>query len=132
MITVSGSVVPPFPAAWTTAWLRNPGNAVAVVARMSHAWALAGHYAGECRSSMVSHQTTRNDYCPPAGQRPRPSSGYSALKVASELLALASQTDSQSMQLPVIIWVHPRTSRTPTSALPRVPEITDTEGVLGS
>jgi hypothetical protein len=58
--------------------------------------------------------------------------GHSALKIASELLALASQTASQSVQLPVIIWVHPRTSRTPTDALPRVPEITDTEGVIAS
>jgi hypothetical protein len=30
------------------------------------------------------------------------------------------------------MWVHPRTSGTPTDALPRVPEITDTEEVTGS
>jgi hypothetical protein len=44
----------------------------------------------------------------------------------------ASQTASQSVRRPAIIWVHARTSFTPANALSGVAEITDTEEVTGS
>jgi hypothetical protein len=44
----------------------------------------------------------------------------------------ASQTASQSVQHPAIIWVHPWTSFTPSAAMSGVSEITDTEEVTGS
>ena len=46
--------------------------------------------------------------------------------------AQASQTASQSVRRPAIIWVHPRTSLTPTAAFSCAPKITDTEEVTGS
>ena len=46
--------------------------------------------------------------------------------------ACANPTASQSVRRLAIMWVHPRTSGTPTDALPWVPEITDTEEVTGS
>jgi hypothetical protein len=44
----------------------------------------------------------------------------------------ASQTASQSMRQPAIIWGHQRTLLTAAAALPGAPEITDTEGVIAS
>jgi hypothetical protein len=44
----------------------------------------------------------------------------------------ASQTASQSMRQPAIIWGHQRTLLTAAAALPGAPEITDTEEVTGS
>jgi hypothetical protein len=52
--------------------------------------------------------------------------------MTSKLLPHASQTASQSVRRPAIIWVHPRTSLTRTAALSGVPEITDTEEATGS
>jgi hypothetical protein len=54
------------------------------------------------------------------------------MQICYQAAHTASQTASQSVQLPAIIWVQPRTSLTPAAALPCVPEITDTEEVTGS
>ena len=54
-------------------------------------------------------------------------------RFASNLLARpCSQTASQSMRQPAIIWGHPRTMLTATAPLSGVSEITDTEEVTGS
>jgi hypothetical protein len=67
------------------------------------------------------------DVCARGGRRP---GGNADLR--SSVLARASQTASQSVQHPAIIWVHLRTSLAPAGALSGVSEITDTEEVTGS
>jgi hypothetical protein len=85
---------------------------------------LAAAATGRCSCGVGHHPSGRL----PADKSHRPR----RRRFASKLLARpASQTASQSMRQPAIIWGHPRTMLTATAPLSGVSEITDTEEVTG-